>query len=412
MHIKFSSVIAPLITTILFILGHGYLTTFVSIKMNALGHSEQVIGIVASSYYIGLVLGAFKIAKIIVKIGHLRVFTIFVGLFNTVCLLHILSDNVILWFFLRFIAGVALSGFFITVESWLLECSSSSNRGTTLALYMVALSSAQAASQLLLQKYNVMSLLPFIIITTLISLSIIPLAVSKNRKAHEHAIELVSMATLSKFASSSIAMCLTSGLLLSVIYSLLPVFFSELTNNPDQTSYLMFATLMGGLLQYPIGLLSDNFDRRKVIMGVSLTIVGILLFAFFVGHKNLSYTSLLIIYFILGGMSFTFYPMALSLVCDNLRSANAVSVSQKLSITEGVGAISGPVIAPLFIYLVGSTNGLSVYFVSTALCLIAFLVYRISVKERVSHNNFVIAMHTTPIAAELDPRSTEDEENI
>lgn|GEM_PF-218283 len=412
MRISFSPIIAPLISTVLFMLGSGYLTTFISIRMSESGHSAQAIGMVASAFYIGLVIGGFQISKLIVKIGHLRVFTIFVGIFNTVCLLHILSDNVYLWFVLRFIAGMALSGFYITVESWLLECSNATNRGTTLGLYMIALSTAQAFSQLLLQKYKVMSLYPFIIITTLLSLSIIPVAVAKNKKAQDHEIELVSLSSLSKVASSSLAICLVSGLFLSVIYSLLPVFFNGLTEDSEKTSYLMFATMIGGMLiQYPVGLLSDNFDRRKVMIGVSVFLVGILSYSVFVGFSNMSFMSLMAVSFLLGGMGFIFYPMALSMVCDNLRSANVVSVTQKLSMVEGVGAIMGPIIAPLFIYYFG-TKGLSIYFITATACLVAFLTLRVSQKERVSNNSFSMAVHTTPILAELDPRSDEDEEEV
>lgn len=404
-----SPIIAPLISTVLFMLGNGYLTTFISIRMKEFGHSDQAIGMVASAYYIGLVIGALQIAKLIVRIGHLRVFTIFVGLFNTVCLLHILSDNIYLWFILRLIAGVALSGFFVTIESWLLECSSSTNRGVTSALYMVAISSAQAFSQLLLHKYNVSSLLPFIIITTFLSLSIIPVAISKNKKAQEHDIELVSIVNLAKVASSSLAICLVSGLFLSVVYSLLPVFFNSVTGNTEETAYLMFATLMGGMvIQYPIGLLSDNFDRRKVIMGVAFILVAILLFILSIGHKNLSFINLIMVYFILGGVGFTFYPIALSMVCDNFRSGNIVSVTQKLTMVEGVGSIAGPIIAPLFITLFG-IKGLSIYFITIGICLIVFLMLRVSKKERVSNNNFFVAANTTPMVVELDPRVEEEE---
>ena len=80
--ISFSPIIAPLISTVLFMLGSGYLTTFISIRMSESGHSDQAIGMVASAFYIGLVIGGFQISKLIVKIGHLRVFTIFVGTDN------------------------------------------------------------------------------------------------------------------------------------------------------------------------------------------------------------------------------------------------------------------------------------------------------------------------------------------
>jgi MFS family permease len=405
----FSPIIFPLISTVLFMLGNGYLTSFISIRMNDFGHSEQAIGLVSSAYYIGLVVGALQIAKLIVLIGHLRVFTVFIGLFNCVCLLHAISDNVYLWFLLRLLAGVSLAGFYVTIESWLLEYSTNKNRGVILALYMVAISSAQAFGQLFLKSYTTTSVVPFIVVTILLSLSVIPVAISNSKSIRTgHEIELINIRSLTKIASSSIASCLVSGLFLSTIYSLLPVVFDGITGDTTKTSYLLFSTLLGGMiLQYPIGLLSDNFDRRKVVIGVSILLLLLLIVIVVVGHENFSYPQLVIIYFIFGGMSFTFYPVGLSMVCDTLKSAHIVSVTQGLSIVEGLGSIIGPILAPPFMAIFGS-NGLVTYFILTTICLIIFLIYRTFQKERVSHNHFFVAVHTTPVAAELDPRGEEE----
>jgi len=164
--------------------------------------------------------------------------------------------------------------------------------------------------------------------------------------------------------------------------------------------------LGGMILQYPIGLLSDNFDRRKVIIGISITVIISASIIMLCGHQYLSFEQLTVIYFIFGGMSFTLYPVALSLICDSLKSSHIVSVTQGLSLVEGIGSIIGPVVAPPFILFFG-INGLSVYFVMVALCLLMFLIYRIMKRERVSHNHFVVAVHTSPVVAELDPRGEE-----
>ena len=407
------NIIAPLLSTALFMVGNGYFNTFISIRMAALGHTELSIGIVASAYYIGLVLGALQIARFIVKAGHLRVFASFIGLFNCVCLIHAISDNIFLWFFLRFLSGISLAGFYITIESWLLECSTNKNRGAILALYMVAVSSAQAFGQLLLDSFKADSTLPYIAVTILLSLSIIPVAVSNNKitKYQDHDIEIISISHLSKFASGSIFACFVSGLILSAIYSLLPLLFEQVTNNSEKTAYLMFITLLGGMiLQYPIGLLSDNFDRRKVLILVSSLLIFISITVILIDHKNFSFEELTLIYFIFGGMSFTFYPVALSMVCDSLKSSHIVSATQSLSMIEGVGSIAGPIFASPFMKFFG-TKGLTIYFTISTCCLVFFLLYRTIRREKTAHHNhFVVAVHTTPVVAELDPRA--DEGNI
>ena len=408
----FSSIFPPLLSTALFMLGNGYLNSFISIRMASLGHSELSIGIVASAYYIGLVLGALQIAKFILKMGHLRVFASFIGLFNCVCLIHAISDNLYLWFILRLLAGISLAGFYVTIESWLLEYSTNRNRGVILALYMVAVSSSQAFGQLFLDKYNADASLPFIVVAILLSLSILPVAVSSGKITRMHEIELVNITTLSKFASASIFACFVSGLMLSAVYSLLPIVFEEATNQSEKTAFLMFITLLGGMiLQYPIGLLSDNFDRRKVLIWVSSVIILLSFVIVIAGYKNLSFSQLTIIYFIFGGMSFTFYPVALSMICDKLRSANIVSATQGLSLIEGIGSIIGPIMAPPFMRAFG-LKGLTIYFIIAASCLLAFLIYRIIKANPVdSQNHFVVALHTTPVVAELDPRGEELENN-
>ncbi len=408
--LTFSPIIAPLLSTALFMLGNGYLNSFISIRMGDLGHSELAIGIVASAYYIGLVFGALQIAKFIVKMGHLRVFASFIGLFNCVCLIHAITDNIFVWFILRFLSGISLAGFYITIESWLLECSTNKNRGVILALYMVAVLSAQAFGQLLLDNYNVTSTIPFIVVTILLSLSIIPVALSNNKitKYQDHDIEMISIKNLAKFASGSIWTCLVSGLILSATYSLLPLLFKQVTNHSDQTAYLMFVTILGGMiLQYPIGLLSDNFDRRKVLILVCSVLILLSLTIIIAGYQDLSFKELTVIYFLFGGMAFTFYPVALSMVCDSLKSSHIVSATQSLSMIEGVGSIVGPICAPPFMKFFGA-KGLTLYFSIITTWLLLFLIYKTIKKEKTTHHNhFVVAVHTTPVVAELDPRGEE-----
>ena len=405
MQIRYLALLAPLISTAFFMLGSGYLNTFISLRMSEVGHSEQAIGMVASAYHIGVVIGSLKIAELIIRIGRMRASACFVALFNLSCLMHALNDSVYLWFFLRLLAGISLAGIYITIESWLLECSSNKTRGVILSIYMIVFSTAQASGQLLLDIYNNNGVLPFVVVVVFISISVIPICLSKDKVSKMHSLELVPLPTLIKLNPSGIFACFASGLIMSAIYSLLPIILKE-AGKPEDVAFLMFITLIGGMiLQYPIGVISDNFDRRKVIIGITAVVVAIASFIIIIGQENLTLNQLIVIYFLLGGMSFTIYPVALSMVCDYLRSANVVSVSQALTMVDGVGSIVGPIIAPPFMYFLGA-NGLFVYFAIIASSLLVFLIYRIIIRKRagIIHTQFVASPHTTPIISELDPR--------
>ena len=70
------------------------------------------------------------------------------------------------------------------------------------------------------------------------------------------------------------------GFMNGAFYSLAPIYANEIGLDQMGISWFMGAVIVGGLLlQWPVGRLSDRFDRRKVLIGIaSATAVGGLLF--------------------------------------------------------------------------------------------------------------------------------------
>ncbi|MDE9590990.1 MFS transporter, partial [Xenorhabdus bovienii] len=74
----------------------------------------------ASAYYVGLLIGSMMIEPVIAKIGHRLSFIAFlVQLTATVIVLPFFPNKEI-WLIVRCIAGIAVAGIFVVVESWLL----------------------------------------------------------------------------------------------------------------------------------------------------------------------------------------------------------------------------------------------------------------------------------------------------
>ncbi|MCB1084897.1 MAG: MFS transporter, partial [Chlamydiia bacterium] len=96
-------------------------------------------------------------------------------------------------------------------------------------------------------------------------------------------------------------------MIMSSFYGLAPIFGREIKLTVFQISQLMGLTILGGLaLQWPIGHLSDIFNRRKVIIGVCFALM-LLTFSLFQSH-HYPYWLLLVNMIVFGGVSFTLYP--------------------------------------------------------------------------------------------------------
>ena len=89
------------------------------------------MGVVLSCYFMGLLAGSFVCHRLILRIGHIRAFAVFrrrnhgrrPGARN-------LPLSPWVWALLRFSCGVTSFGLFMTIESWLNECTEPQYPGT------------------------------------------------------------------------------------------------------------------------------------------------------------------------------------------------------------------------------------------------------------------------------------------
>jgi MFS family permease len=113
----------------------------------------------------------------------------------------------------------------------------------------------------------------------------------------------------------------------------------------------MFAIILGGmLLQLPIGKISDLADRRLVLL---VMLAGSVLVAVLICILHNSFWQLAILSFILGGLTFTFYPLSISYSSDYLEADQLVGVVGILALSYGVGSMFGPLLTTWFMSIFG-----------------------------------------------------------
>jgi MFS family permease len=195
------------------------------------------------------------------------------------------------------------------------------------------------------------------------------------------------------------------------------VYFTQIGLNAKDVALLISLTFLGGLIfQWPIGLCSDYFDRRKVIAVVMLGFTLITgAFAFFVDeHVYVLNNYLMILSFFLGGCAYTLYSLFISLANDFLQPKHVVKASAGLIIFHAVGAIIGPFLASLMMASIGA-HGLFLYMMTINAVVFLFSIMRImhgrGIPEATSEN-FVSMPKTSMGVMDLDPRQEDREENL
>lgn len=401
--------LAPLSGLFIFSLACGYLLTLIPLMMNARDSSDILTGLMGSVYFAGLLAGSFRSEKLVVRVGHIRSFVGFMALLSASTLGLAVSENNVLWLAMRFINGLAVAGIFVVVESWLLVESDKQSRGRILAVYMVCLYGAQALGQLLVSVAGSEALKPFIIIGILLALSILPPAMTRMPLPILEAPSTLNLKRLIQLTPSGMLGCFSGGIILGALYSMLPLHLVSHSASAEEVGVLMAITMAGGMaLQFPSGYASDFYDRRWVLVAISamglVACIGLLLIS---DHFWLQ--ALILVF--LGGAAFSLYPLAISHGCDHLNYEDIVAGTQGLLLSYSFGACLGPVIAAFFMQTMddGLIKFMAIILLLTGLFFMIRIPFRATIYTA-DDQNFIPVPRTTPVIAQIDPRSEEQED--
>jgi len=399
------SIISPILSMALLMMGNGYFTTFLSVRMTMDGYSASVVGYIHAAYYAGFLLGAIYVEKLISRVRHIRAYAIFASLCTAIFLMQGMFIEPISWIILRFGGGLSLAALYVVIESWFLVIGEDKTRGRILALYMVSLYSAQAVSQFFLDVFDTMSLYPFMFCACLCAISVIPVGMTKSKIPELDHPTFGEIFKIMKKTPFALTCCFLSGVILTSIYSFSPV-FAEKSGIP--VAQLMFYTLLGGLvIQWPIGKFSDSFDRRKILAAVNLLMIlpSVSIYLFPMDIQRVYIAS-----FFLGGLSFSTYPVGIALACDRLRIEQLIPATGVLLLAYSIGSVLGPLIAPAFMYEFGVQG----FFLLIAMLGGLIFVYGVIQSLRKppipeeEHAAFVSLPRVTPVAYELIPAEEQD----
>ncbi|RED48082.1 MFS transporter [Aestuariispira insulae] len=386
----------------LMMLGNGLHGTLLGVRAKLESFPNGLTGIVMSGYYVGFLLGSMIVPKLVNSVGHVRTFGALAGLASTAVLLHPVFVDPISWGIMRILTGFSYAGLYIVCESWVNNASTNETRGQMLSFYMLVIFGALCLSQLLLNVADPSSFELFTLISVLISVAVVPILVSATPAPSYEASENASMLMLYQVSPLGVVGLFFTMMGQAILFSLGGVYAAEVGMSVPQISLFMLMMFVGGLLfQWPIGKLSDIFDRRQVI-----AVVAFLSAATGVGCVLLedNYIMLLVMFGLLGGLSSPLYSLCLAHTNDYLNPQQMVAASGTLVLVSGLGAIFGPPAAAFAMEQFAADS----FFWGTSVCFAligVFALYRMTRRASLpqAEQGDYVAMAPTPNTAGLNP---------
>jgi MFS family permease len=399
---KYASFSILLLCVALLSVGHGLHGSLVAISAQGADFGADVTGLIMSGYSAGMLISAVMTPKLVKNVGHVRAFAALASIVSTVVLLIPLWINPGFWFMMRFIAGFCSSGLFLVCESWVNAFASNQNRGRVLSIYMMVTYGALGMGQLLLNVHDETGTTRFIIVSAMLSLSLVPLILLPAEAPAIEDARPVSVNDIWKASPLAVIGCFANGLGQSAFFAMGTYFGLGKGLSVWAVSIMMALPPLGVILsQYPIGLASDKFDRRKVIVAMSfvgaaaigsILVLGLIWSWFLIGLVTL-----------FGVFTLPVYSLVIAHANDHLTKQQVLGASGRLILLYGIGSILGPLAVGKIMHDYGP-NGFPAYLAAVYGGLGAFALWRVvmrpeDVRGR-KNESMTVAPTSTPVAAQ------------
>jgi len=360
-------------------MGNGLQGTVMGIRSAEEAFDVFVIGLIQAAYYIGFLAGSRFTIRALSKVGHVRVFAALASTASTAFVLPAIFVSPVPYMAMRLVIGFCMAGLYVVTESWLNDQATPETRGRTLSLYMVVSLGGVTLGQLLLNVAEPTGFELFVIASVLVSISLVPMALSESSAPQLPAFERLAFRTLFSIVPTGVVTMFFSGAAAGAVFAFAPVYATQIGMTTSQISLFIAAALVGSLVfQIPIGNLSDKLPRRGIIAGSAAAATA----ASVLGTMTTTGTPALVVMFVLGATSFPLYSLAIAYTNDWISNEQRVGAAGLLVMVNGIGAISGPLVASLLM----SAFGASAYFWSLAgphAMVLLYVLFRIVARDAV-----------------------------
>jgi len=382
--------------------GNGMQGTLIAVRGAEEGISTAFIGLIGAGYFAGFMAGCFLISPLLRSVGHIRVFAALAAIAASATLLLIMIVDPWAWLILRFILGLCFASLFATVESWINSGVTNEIRGKVLSIYRLVDLFAVIGGQFLIPLFGASGFEIFGIMVIMITLSLVPISLADRSNPRPPKAFKFDVRFLWKLSPLACIGCIAIGITGSAFRIIGPVYAQSIGMSVASVAAFMSAGIFGGtVLQYPLGWLSDKYDRRIALMIASggAVLAGLFLTIFAGSNETLNFVGI----FLFGCFALPLYSLSAAHANDFAQGDNYILISAGMMFFWSIGAISGPLVASALMQAYGP----GVLFIFTSIvhaALVAVTLWRMSVRSTVPRElrtGFVGLLRTSPVMMKL-----------
>ncbi|HEV7910098.1 MAG TPA: MFS transporter [Methylocella sp.] len=342
--------------------------TLLALRLAGQGYSAHAIGLNPTAGGFAVLAGAAFVPALArrVAVKPLLLLALLIG--GLSLLSFALTSDYWAWLAIRAVFSGALSILFVTSEYWINAIAPPRQRGFVLGFYATSLAAGFAAGPLILGFAGTAGAAPFVAAMVLFALAALPIVLWSGK-----APELKSTPSVTVLGFlTSLPVATLAGLLHGAIETaslgLLPVYALRAGFSPKTGALFVTLFALGNILfQLPIGFVSDQMDRGKLLLllaviclcgAIALALAGPSQFALFCG--------LLVIW---GGGIGSLYAVGLAHLGSRYSGPDLASANAAFIMLYALGMLGGPPIAGFGMDLV-PPNG---FFFSIAALLALYL---------------------------------------
>lgn len=325
-------------------ISQGLLLPVLSIFLEQQGVSPGLNGLNAAALYIGSFAMTLAAERLLGLLGFKKLIVGGLILVMLPLILFPYFPDIKIWFVLRLIVGVGDSALHYAAQLWVLLVTSPEKRGRYISLYGMSYGLGFSIGPLGIKLLTYGDAVPFLILfagmAAVLVLVLVKLPDTKPEKA-EHG-QLPERRFRRSFAWAWYALlpALLYGYMEAGMNSNFPVYGLRIGYNADQIATLLPFIGIGGLfLQLPLGMLSDRYGRKKILMTAG---IGGGLAFMLVPFAGTNFGLTLVLLLAAGGLVGSFFSLGLAYAADILPKVLLPAANVVASFHFTIGSIIAP----------------------------------------------------------------------
>lgn len=354
----------------------GMLLPLIAVIFENSGISSSMNGLNATGLYIGILFIAPFMEHPLRKFGFKPVILAGGILVCLAIFLFPLWNSFWFWFWLRLIVGIGDHALHFGTQTWITTFSPEQKRGRNLSLYGLFFGVGFAIGPLMTPLVKINEALPFMLSALLCFIGWLLLLILKNEYPEQEIEEQSLPNTLTRFLKAwkyawvAFLPPLGYGFLETSLNGSFPVYALRIGIDVNQVSVILMAFAVGAIVfQLPLGILSDKYGRKNILMAISFLGSVSFMIASLVEKSPIGLTTMVAISGMLVGSTFS---LGISYMTD-LMPKNLLPTGNLLcGIFYSIGSLIGPFIGGLYIQIFENLSFF--YVISTVLLMIFILI--------------------------------------